>query len=92
MDQWLAVIKETIGIKDSTGHNVYSITSRIPTNYGWKRNVKDFWLTSDINAPLWRRILYPPSGSKALLNGIEVDYFKLYKLPNKDVEQGNDMV
>ncbi|KAF4006471.1 hypothetical protein FOB22_000084 [Saccharomyces cerevisiae] len=59
---------------------------------GMDQNVKDFWLTSDINAPLWRRILYPPSGSKALLNGIEVDYFKLYKLPNKDVEQGNDMV
>ena len=92
MDQWLAVIKETIGIKDSTGHNLYSITSKIPTNYGWKRNIKDFWLTSDVNAPLWRRILYSPSGSKALLNGTEVDYFKLYKLPNKDVEQGSDMV
>ncbi|CAI4058708.1 palmitoyltransferase AKR1 SKDI_04G4780 [Saccharomyces kudriavzevii IFO 1802] len=92
MDQWFAVIKETIGIKDGSGHNVYSITSKIPTNYGWKRNLKDFWLTSDVNAPLWRRILYSPTGSKALLNGIEVDYFKLYKFTNKDVEQVSDMV
>lgn len=57
-----------------------------------KEMLKTFGLQANINAPLWRRILYPPSGSKALLNGIEVDYFKLYKLPNKDVEQGNDMV
>lgn len=92
MDQWFAVVKETIGIKDSSGHNIYSITSKIPTNYGWRRNVKDFWLTSDVNAPLWRRILYSPTSSKALLNGTEVDYFKLYKLPVKEAEQGSDMV
>ncbi len=54
----------------------------IPTDYGWKQNAKDFWLLCDTTLPLWRRILYPPKNSHALLNGKEVDYYTLYNLPD----------
>lgn len=52
------------------------------TNYGWRTNLKDFWLLSDTTAPLWQRLLYSQRGFKALLGGTEVDYQKLYTLPS----------
>lgn len=83
IDQWLMVIKETFGMSHSATGTKKSLTVSFPTNYGWKANWKDFWLTSDVTAPLWRRALLPPTTSKALLGGQEVDYYKLYSLPPK---------
>lgn len=83
LDQFVMVIKETFGVaqREEPRNNILSF--KISTDYGWKTNLKDFWLTSDITAPIWQRFLYSPSCSKALLNGEEVDYFKLYKLPER---------
>ncbi|GCE99590.1 palmitoyltransferase akr1 [Zygosaccharomyces mellis] len=81
VDQWLMVIKETFGISHSASGTKKSLTVSSPTNYGWKTNWKDFWLTSDTTAPVWRRILFPPTTSRALLGGQEVDYYKLFSLP-----------
>ncbi|GAV53184.1 hypothetical protein ZYGR_0AI04670 [Zygosaccharomyces rouxii] len=83
VDQWLMVIKETFGMSHSASGTKKSLTVSSPTNYGWKTNWKDFWLTSDTTAPLWRRILFPPTTSRALLGGQEVDYYKLFSLPPK---------
>ncbi|CAR27194.1 ZYRO0C11132p [Zygosaccharomyces rouxii] len=83
VDQWLMVIKETFGMSHSASGAKRSLTVSSPTNYGWKTNWKDFWLTSDVTAPLWRRILLSPATSRALLGGQEVDYYKLFSLPPK---------
>ncbi|AMD19863.1 HCL288Cp [Eremothecium sinecaudum] len=88
LDRFINVLKTTRINKygngplgESSEHS--SVSFPIETDYGWKQNLKDFWLTSDFSAPLWRRLLLPPSGSKGTLNGEEVDYFKLYKLPER---------
>lgn len=84
MDQWLMLLKEALGIsREALGSSRTSVSS-LPTNYGWKTNVKDFWLLSDRTAPTWQRILYSPATSKALLGGQEVDYYKLYVYPEKN--------
>ncbi|AET37565.1 palmitoyltransferase AKR1 Ecym_1330 [Eremothecium cymbalariae DBVPG len=61
------------------------VTVPIETNYGWRQNLQDFWLTSDLSAPYWRRFFLPPAGSFGLLNGEVVDYYKLYKLPKRTI-------
>ncbi|SSD60509.1 related to Palmitoyltransferase AKR1 [Saccharomycodes ludwigii] len=55
----------------------------LPTNYGWKTNLKDFWLTTNLSAPIFQRIfsLHSSPPQMALLNGQIVDYFELYELP-----------
>lgn len=88
MDQWIAVMKETIGISRNALGSSHAPVSSFPTNYGWITNVKDFWLNSDKTAPLWQRLFYSPTTSKALLGGKEVDYYKLYSYP--DNIQGQD--
>ncbi|AEY97375.1 FAER388Cp [Eremothecium gossypii FDAG1] len=80
-DRFLSVIGSSLGRQPRTTHN--PINYPIETDYGWKQNLKDFWLTSDISAPMWRRILLPPVGTRGLLNGQEVDYQKLYNLPER---------
>lgn len=82
MDQWIMVLKETVGLSALGSRNSADLS--FPTDYGWRTNFKDFWLTSDTTAPLWQRIFYSPKSSKALLGGIEVDYNKLYTYPSKD--------
>ncbi|CCK68755.1 ankyrin repeat domain-containing DHHC palmitoyltransferase family protein KNAG_0B03140 [Huiozyma naganishii CBS 8797] len=64
--------KETIGYIPSW----YTATS-----YGKCTNIKDFWLSSQTNAPTLLRIFQLPNNSKALLNGEVVDYFRLYNMP-----------
>lgn len=89
MDQWLIVMKEALGIsRDALGSSNSSNLS-FPTNYGWKINCRDFWLNSDKTAPLWQRVFYSPSTSKALLGGKEVDYYRLYTYPDKIEAQNN---
>ncbi|CCF57587.1 hypothetical protein KAFR_0C05960 [Kazachstania africana CBS 2517] len=53
-----------------------------PIYYGWKRNLADFFLTSDENSSLLCRLLHFNTTSKALLNGKETDFFTLYSLPS----------
>lgn len=80
------LMRETLGFDpNGTGFNSLKLSKRlqIPTNYGVKQNMKDFWLTSDIGAPLWLRFFQSPRDSHALLNGIDVEYFSLYELPAK---------
>ncbi|EDO16779.1 hypothetical protein Kpol_526p32 [Vanderwaltozyma polyspora DSM 70294] len=91
-DQWIIIMKESLGI--SSGGGDWNRSSFfIPTNYGWKTNLTDFWLTSDTTAPIWQRVLYPPCSSKALLNNIEVDYNNLYRLPDTfNTESPDSMV
>lgn len=83
--QCVRIMRETFGL-DPSGTGCSMGASRkmeIPTNYGWKQNLADFWLTSDTQAPFWARFFLSPRDSHALLNGTEVDYFTLYKLPEK---------
>lgn len=54
-----------------------------PLRYGWKRNLKDFLLTSDKTVSLTKRLFCSPKDSRALLNGIEVDYSALYEIPTE---------
>ena len=80
------LMRETLGFDpDGTNFNSLKLSKRlqIPTNYGLKQNLKDFWLTSDVGAPIWFRFFQSPKDSHALLNGIDVEYFTLYELPTK---------
>ena len=52
-----------------------------PTRYGMFRNIKDFWLTAKLNDNIIKRLFFSNSGPIALLNGIPVDYYHLWKLP-----------
>ncbi|SCU80849.1 LAMI_0B03928g1_1 [Lachancea mirantina] len=83
LDQFLLVFKEYLGVMQSNpaSSSARSSRFRIPTDYGWKTNLKDFWLTSDTTAPLWQRLFKAPVSFKALLDGREVDYSTLYALP-----------
>ncbi|KAG0665780.1 palmitoyltransferase akr1 [Maudiozyma exigua] len=80
------LMRETLGFDpNGSGFDSLNLSKRlqIPTNYGVKQNMKDFWLTSAVGAPLWLRFLQSPRDSHALLNGIDVEYFSLYELPAK---------
>ncbi|QLG74922.1 hypothetical protein HG535_0H02490 [Zygotorulaspora mrakii] len=91
MDQWLMVMKETMGIARNGSGSEHSLILSSPTNYGWKTNVKDFWLTSDATAPIWQRVLYSPQNSTALLGGTVVDYYELYKFPPRALDFGTPL-
>ncbi|AGO14181.1 AaceriAER388Cp [[Ashbya] aceris (nom. inval.)] len=82
-DRFLSIIGSALGRRTPATHA--PINYPIETDYGWRQNLKDFWLTSDVSAPMWRRILLPPAGTRGLLNGQEVDYQKLYELPERVV-------
>lgn len=87
LHQCVAIIKDTFGIArhgSSRSTNTRSLLSSISTDYGWRRNWCDFWLLSDTNTPLWKRIFFSPPSTKALLNGKEADYATLYEVPNKN--------
>ncbi|CAG99790.1 uncharacterized protein KLLA0_E16721g [Kluyveromyces lactis] len=89
LDKLVTMIKSVLRLKSdepSSRSSHLSALARIPTDYGWKQNLKDFWLLPDTSSPLWRRILLPPKDSHALLNGMEVDYYTLYTLPNATEE------
>lgn len=83
MEPWIRMLKDRHKFKGSLttlyGGNNPTLTNdiRIPR---WT-NVKDFWLDSDVKAPLYIRLLESPKHNKALLNGSEVDYTTLYDLP-----------
>ncbi|CCH63081.1 hypothetical protein TBLA_0J00830 [Henningerozyma blattae CBS 6284] len=84
LDQWVLVVRETLGFaRGNTNEEESALSGGIDCDYGWRINVKDFWLTSDTTAPLWQRIIYSPQGSKALLNDKEVDYDELYEWPRR---------
>ncbi|CAB4256299.1 ankyrin repeat domain-containing DHHC palmitoyltransferase family protein [Maudiozyma barnettii] len=55
-----------------------------PTRYGIIRNMKDFWLTSNLNSNIFIRLFSWNKDSTALLNGSPVDYYHLWKLPVKE--------
>lgn len=81
LDKVASMIKSILHLNSQEGSYHRNALLRIPTDYGWKQNLRDFWLTADVSSPTWRRILYPPKDSHALLNGYDVDYYTLYKLP-----------
>ncbi|ODQ80116.1 hypothetical protein BABINDRAFT_171167 [Babjeviella inositovora NRRL Y-12698] len=56
----------------------------IATDYGVKMNCLDFWFIGDTHN--WRNIFYLPIDGEHNINGRTVDYYHLYKLPSKDVE------
>ena len=91
ISQLVAILKETIGCSDTRSNSgsrgILKNLGSIPTNYGWKQNIIDFWMSSDVKAPFYSRFLGSPTSSKALLNGSEVDYSKLYELPTRDIPQ-----
>ncbi|CCF59466.1 hypothetical protein KAFR_0H00570 [Kazachstania africana CBS 2517] len=91
LDQWVSIIKETIGFDSDDRQFAFSKKLNIPTNYGITQNFKDFFLTSDTKAPIYKRILEEPVASKALLNNKEVDYFALYEFPALE-HRDNSMV
>ena len=95
IDQWIIITKEALGFIPTSRESVTptSNSSLIRTNYGWKTNSMDFWLTSDLTAPTWQRFFNAPATTKALLNNIEVDYKTLYELPeNQFTENPGNIV
>ncbi|SMN22268.1 similar to Saccharomyces cerevisiae YDR264C AKR1 Palmitoyl transferase involved in protein palmitoylation [Maudiozyma saulgeensis] len=88
LTQICRVMKETLGYDPNVSNYNFNFKNarriQIPTNYGMRQNIIDFWLTSDKGAPIWERLFYSPTGSHALLNGKDVDYFTLYELPSKE--------
>ena len=63
-------------------------TVYVPTDYGHKTNLKDFWLTADGSAPLWMRFFALPFNKHtALLNGVSTDFATLYEYPEKEPGQ-----
>lgn len=85
LDRLIIIMRSTLGLNTDTSLMTNLQSYHIPTNYGWKTNLKDFWLTADLTAPIWQRFCFSNRSSKALLNGQEIDYFKLYKLPDSCV-------
>lgn len=76
----------TMFIKLTGMEQVFSIFNTkkfsIDTNYGIRQNLLDFWLTPEKKAPtLVKLFRSPPNTGVAFLNGKEVNYFTLYKLP-----------
>ncbi|SCU93112.1 LADA_0G01398g1_1 [Lachancea dasiensis] len=80
LDQFLLIVRGFFGFsRVSEGQR--SVNRRSPINHGWKTNLTDFWLLSDVTAPLWQRFLFSPQHFKASLNNCEVDYSTLYTWP-----------
>lgn len=79
-DQMVLLVKETLGLVQRSERRPVS-RLKLLSDYGWKTNLKDFWLTSDTTAPLWQRLFFSPTNFKALLNGTQVNYAELYNLP-----------
>lgn len=55
-------------------------TIDVPTDFGWKQNLLDFWFIGDIKL---RNLFYLPIEAENNLNGHVVDYYKLYEYPPK---------
>lgn len=91
INQWLVTIKEIVGITHilhgqvPQQHHSSLLRSFLVTNH-WKTNLTDFWLNSDVTAPLWQRFFYSSDTSKAMLGGTEVDYYELYEYPAREGE------
>lgn len=91
LNQWVVTFKEMIGISNllrgnsKPRHNHSLLRNFLVTNH-WKTNLADFWLNSDVTAPLWQRFFYSSDTSKAMLGGVEVDYYRLYELPAREGE------
>ncbi|KAL6949986.1 hypothetical protein ACO0QE_000655 [Hanseniaspora vineae] len=63
-------------------------TAYVPTDYGYKTNLKDFWLTADSSAPIWMRFFALPFNKHtALLNGVSTDFATLYEYPERESGQ-----
>ncbi|SCU81912.1 LANO_0B04544g1_1 [Lachancea nothofagi CBS 11611] len=88
LDQFVIVVRDILGLtRDSQTTRRTATLGKFATDYGWKTNLKDFWLLSDHTAPFWQRLLYSPPEYKANLNNIEVDYRTLYTLPERTIPQ-----
>ncbi|CAI4051307.1 hypothetical protein SKDZ_15G1880 [Saccharomyces kudriavzevii ZP591] len=91
INQWLVTLKEMFGITHllrgqiQPQHRTSLLLNFLLTNH-WKTNLTDFWLNSDVTAPLWQRFFYSSDTSKAMLGGVEVDYYELYEYPARDGE------
>ncbi|CAL9736567.1 palmitoyltransferase Akr1p [Monosporozyma servazzii] len=83
MEPWIRMLKDRRKLKGSltTLYGGHSATLTNDIKIARWTNVKDFWLDSDVKAPLYIRVLESPKHNKALLNGYEVDYSTLYDLP-----------
>lgn len=91
LNQWVVTFKEMLGISNllrgnsQPRHNHSLLRNFLVANH-WKTNLTDFWLNSDVTAPLWQRFFYSSDTSKAMLGGVEVDYYQLYELPAREGE------
>ena len=91
INQCLVTIKEMVGISHllhgevQQQHQKSMLRRFLVTNH-WRTNLTDFWLNSDVTAPLWQRFFYSSDTSKAMLGGIEVDYYELYEYPAREGE------
>lgn len=85
LGQFIIAIKQFFG--SSNDRNSFN---EIPTDYGLLRNCMDFWISVNPENELsWTAKLQSifkistTTNAEAYLNGIKVDYFHLYKLPEK---------
>ncbi|CEP23595.1 AKR1 [Cyberlindnera jadinii] len=75
IDQFVIAVKETLGFR----HQGRSY--RIDTDYGLRQNCVDFWFASGDDTLKLRNLWKTPVQGEANLNGVTVDYFKLFELP-----------
>lgn len=81
LDKALSMVRSLLKLNSNNSRINNGALAEVPTDFGWRQNVKDFWLLPDKTLPLLKRIILPPKDSHANLNGKSVDYYKLFKLP-----------
>lgn len=91
LDQFIMTMKVAfMSLFNVTTHNeTYTSIENlvIPTDFGWRQNWLDFWFIGEIT---WRNIFFLPIEGENNLNGEVVDYYKLFKYPEKHT--GSDAV
>lgn len=77
LNQFVIAVKQSLGLKNSTQ------LMEIPTDYGIKQNCMDFWVAAGDDHFDFRNIYKLPVKDEATLNGQVVNYYTMYKLPEK---------
>ncbi|KAH3687267.1 hypothetical protein WICPIJ_001750 [Wickerhamomyces pijperi] len=87
LDQFILTLRQSLGMKN--GSQQYN---QLQTDYGLKQNCIDFWFATGDSDLKFRNLWKLPIKGESNLNGVKVDYYKLFELPEKSITYGNDVV
>jgi palmitoyltransferase len=79
LDQFVITLKQTLGLKSNVS------LGEVPSDYGFKQNLVDFWFASGDDHLKFRNFIKFPVMGESNLGGQTVDYYKLYELPPKRI-------